>query len=59
MLLSAIATGCVVVPQIDGAAAVSLEDIAWRVKCDIWKVAAKRLYEYPKHQFNPYIFLNG
>src|ERR1700753_1046091 len=51
-------SGCAVVPQIDGASAVSLDDIAWRVKGDIWKVAAKRLYAYPDKS-NPFRFLNG
>jgi hypothetical protein len=59
ILLLGTSSGCVVVPKIDGAAAVSLQDIAWRIKCDIWKVAAKRLYAYRKGEFNPYMFLNG
>lgn len=59
VLIFSATSGCVVVPRIDGAAAVSLEDVAWRVKCDIWKVTAKRLYPYRKGEFNPYSFLNG
>jgi hypothetical protein len=57
------AAGCVVVPRIDGAANVSLDDVAWRVKCDIWKVVARKMHEFPtdKHhrRSNPYSFLAG
>ncbi|WP_315745462.1 MULTISPECIES: hypothetical protein [unclassified Bradyrhizobium] len=51
------------VPRIDGAANVSLDDIAWRVKCDIWKVVARKMNEFPTDKrnprANPYYFLAG
>ncbi|WP_076866176.1 hypothetical protein [Bradyrhizobium mercantei] len=54
---------CVVVPKMDGAANVSLDDVAWRVKCDIWKVVARKMQEFPvdkRHpNANPYSFLKG
>jgi hypothetical protein len=46
----------------DNAANVSLDDVAWRVKCDIWKfVARKIVFPSDKHfrKANPYSFLAG
>lgn len=64
LVLTAGMTGsCVVVPKMDGVANVSLDDVAWRVKCDIWKVVARKLGEFPtdrRHpRANPYSFLAG
>jgi hypothetical protein len=59
-ILAIFATACVVIPEMDGAANVSLNDVAWRVKCDIWKyVARKILFPSDKHfkKANPYSFL--
>jgi hypothetical protein len=60
--LSFSATSCVIVPSMDGASNVSLDDVAWRVKCDIWKFVARKVRfptdkGYNKH--DPYVFLAG
>jgi hypothetical protein len=53
--------GCTVVPSMDGAANVSVNDVAKRVKCDIWKVVWAKLNEPPfdRHHNNRYAFLKG
>lgn len=58
------AAGCVIVPSMDGAANVSLDDVAWRVKCDIWKFVARKVRfptdkGYNKNKYDPYAFLAG
>lgn len=63
LILPAFLAGCVVVPRMDGVANVSLDDIAWRVKCDIWKTVGRKMHEFPpdkRHpRANPYYFLTG
>lgn len=58
--LSLIVVGCVVVPPMDGAANVSLDDVAWRVKCDIWKFVARKILFPTDKRFkkpDPFTFL--
>jgi hypothetical protein len=63
VLILSWSVGCVVVPSIDGAANASLNDVAWRVKCDIWKLAASKMFSVPTRAHhkndNPYSFLAG
>jgi hypothetical protein len=61
-LFLCVGTACAVVPEIDGAANVSLDDVAWRVKCDIWKYVARKILFPTDKRFkraNPYSFLAG
>src|ERR1700733_468685 len=62
LLASILASSCVVVPEMDGAAKVSLDDVAWRVKCDIWKFVARKILFPTDKRFRkagPYTFLAG
>src|SRR5437879_3720337 len=62
LLLPVVVTGCVVVPKMEGATNVSLDDVAWRVKCDIWKFVARKILFPSDKRFrkaNPYSFLAG
>ena len=60
-LLFPILAGCATVPRMDGAANVSVNDVAERVKCDIWNVVGRKLNEPPfdRHHNNRYAFLKG
>jgi hypothetical protein len=62
-ILLFINASCVVVPKLDGAANVSIRDVARRVKCDIATAVQKKLREFPtdrRHlRQNPFIFLTG
>lgn len=61
LLMPILAAGCVLVPKIDGAANVSLDDVTRRVKCDVWRTVWAKLNEPPfdRHHNNRYSFLKG
>ena len=59
--LLAVLAGCATVPRMDGAANVSVNDVAKRIKCDIWTIVGAKLREPPfdRHHNNRYAFLKG
>jgi hypothetical protein len=61
VLLLPLLAGCATVPRMDGAANVSVDDVAKRIKCDVWKVVWAKLNEPPfdKHHNNRYSFLKS
>src|ERR1700691_696326 len=61
VLLLPLLAECAPVPRMDGAANVSVDDVAKRVKCDVWKVVWAKLNEPPfdKHHNNRYSFLKS